>query len=137
MKSALDGPGPAPYGGPKKSQPFEKWWAIANARRGALIKEEHLGGGLSPSQKRELELLQKVCDLVLSHLPFCCSGHEGAPYPKRFCACPCHLVGHRHERDAKGRCALCLKKLDEQRDFFRRQEKADKLLALVKRNGGL
>lgn len=137
MKSALDGPDPAPYGGPKRSRPFDRWWDLANARRFDLIKKEHEGGGLTLSQKRELDMLQKVCDLVLSHLPFCCSGHEGAPYPKRFCACPCHLVGHRHKRDAKGRCAACLKKLEEQREFFRRQERADKLLAFVEKNGGL
>jgi len=119
------------YTGRQTSRPFEEWWALANDRRQKLIVRQHKKNDLTYSQQRELEMLQKVCDLVLKYKPFCCVHHG------KVCPCRCHLVGHKHKRDANGRCTICLEKLEGQKDFFRRQKKADQLLALIEKNGGL
>lgn len=120
------------YTGPQSSRPFERWWAIANDRRQTLVVREHKKGDLSHSQKRELEMLQKVADLVLKYKPFCCTHDD-----RRVCCCRCHLVGHKHKRDSKGRCSICLENLQVQKEFFKRQKRADKLLAIIEKNGGL
>lgn len=46
----------------------EHWWAKANDRRQRLIAKKHRGGGLTPLQERELEMLQKVADAVLDYV---------------------------------------------------------------------
>lgn len=43
-----------------------RWWSIANERRQRLIVKKHKGGGLSEIQERELVLLQKVAEEIMS-----------------------------------------------------------------------
>lgn len=44
-----------------------KWWDIANDRRQRLIYNKyHATGGLTQEQAKELEMLQKVADLLIS-----------------------------------------------------------------------
>jgi len=134
-ESAKPGTCVSGYTGQKRSRPFEKWWEIANDRRQKLIVREHKKGDLTFSQRRELEMLQKICNLVIEYQPFCCVHDKGSR--RRVCSCRCHLVGHKHKRDANGRCTVCLEKLEGQREFIRRERRADRLLAMIKKNGGL
>lgn len=119
------------YTGTQTSRPFEEWWALANERRAKLIRRDVYKKDLTFSQKRELKMLQEIAGLVIKYKPFCCEHHS------KVCPCRCHLVGHKHKRDGNGRCTICLEKLEDQRKFFQRQKRADKLLATIRRNGGL
>ena len=44
-----------------------RWWDIANERRGRLIFQKHMKGGLSERQELEFALLQGVTELIMCY----------------------------------------------------------------------
>lgn len=44
---------------------ISEWWDIANARRQRLILTKHRSKPLSEEQERELQMLQKVAEVII------------------------------------------------------------------------